>query len=377
MAYDKIDSYGITHKVQGQATVAEINKKVLTKKMLSEETGDSLLHRLLNANGFFKRVDYDDYNRFYIFPRNDPYRMLGTTREYIFITKPDLHIFACRSDGSDVMTGTTLNKDLARDNFFRDLVDRGYTELLEQLQYSVKNKKVNPFIPLLSNYKTANVDLQSVSAGDMDTAANAFGTRIFYRRPTDTSDDENEFTIEFKDTKYLECYLLFKAYDVYEQKKYQGKIEPVSDSYIFNKILSDQMTVFKFIVGEDGETLIHWSCIWGCYPKTVPRDVFSELPQDGQLRFAINWHGAFQNDMDPTILAHFNALSDILLDHTEEDSHLSQTTMSDYKMIELWDSSIQAVTQKMAIAPRIIKHASGKSLISNYTPYKLVWYGYQ
>ena len=54
---------------------------------------EASLQRLLRANGIYRRSDFDDFNSFYIFPRNDPYKMFGTTREYVFITKPDLHIF--------------------------------------------------------------------------------------------------------------------------------------------------------------------------------------------------------------------------------------------------------------------------------------------
>ena len=88
------------------------------------------LHDLLNANGIFRPEDYDDYNSFYVFPRNDPYKMLGTTREYIFITKPDLHIFGTRGKNNGVpdynrdtplTDNYNLNPELRAVPFFLDL----------------------------------------------------------------------------------------------------------------------------------------------------------------------------------------------------------------------------------------------------------------
>ena len=93
------------------------------------------LHDLLNANGIFRPEDYDDYNSFYVFPRNDPYKMLGGTREYIFITKPDLHIFGARGKNNGVpdynretplTDNYNLNPELRSVPFFLDLYNRGY-----------------------------------------------------------------------------------------------------------------------------------------------------------------------------------------------------------------------------------------------------------
>ena len=173
---------------------AKTDKNTISNRILNEEmTKGSELHDLLNSNGIFRREDMQDFDRFYIFPRNDPYKMLGTTREYIFITKPDLHIFDAENVG-------TLNPEIGNDPFFVDLMDRGYQySVLSNLQLSAKNGRYNPFIPMFTNYKTTNLDLSPINAGDIDTAANAFGTKIYYRRPTDTSNEECEFSLEFKD----------------------------------------------------------------------------------------------------------------------------------------------------------------------------------
>ena len=178
-----------------------------------------------------------------------------------------------------------------------------------------------------------------------------------YRNSSYRSDEYNDFSIEFSDTKYLDCYLWFKTYDVYERKKAEGRITPTKQEYTLNKIISDQITIFKFIVGEDGETLIHWSCFWGCYPKSVPRDTFSELPADGQLKFTINWHCSFQDDMDPLIIRHFNKLSDIMLSGTGA------------QIAPVYDEEIHAV-----LCPKIAYMDKSAYKNSPYSRYVMHWY---
>lgn len=320
---------------------------------------DTAVRRTMMSNGFFNPEDFQDYDRFYIFPRNDPYRALNTTREYIFVTKPDLNIFANTTDPA------TLNPEIANDPFFSNLLDRGYGKILQSLQNSFTGgDNITPFVNLLSNYKISSLELSPISAGDIETGANMFGTRMYYRRPTDTSDEECDFSIEFKDTKFLDCYLWFKAYDQYEQRKYQGKISLRNPEYARCKILSDQMTIFKFIVGEDGESLVYWACIWGCYPKSVPRDTFSELNANGGLSFSINWHGSFQSDMDPLILQHFNKL-------VKESGMYSASAD-----LPLYDEEIGSIRQDAAYCPYIVGLSDTDTKINTYDGkkvYKLRW----
>ena len=272
---------------------------------------DDLIHTLW-SNGIFRKQDFDDFNDFYIFPRNDPYKMVGTAKEYLFFTKPDLHIFGSRnSNTTDHLANmTTINPELDQVPFFRDLKDRGYKNtVLKSLQYSLDPS--SPFVNILSNYKVTNLDLSNISVNDEETSSNIYNTRMYYRKPSDSADEEFEFSMEFKDNKYLDCYLWFKAYDIYERLKYQGKVTPTTFDYVYYKVLSDQMSIFKIIVGEDNETILYWAQLWGVYPKSVPRSAFSELPTDGLFRFTVDFKSTFQADMEPLSLVHFNNLCNL------------------------------------------------------------------
>ena len=328
--------------------------------------------RTLWSNGIYRKNDYDDFNKFYIFPRRDPYKMLGTTREYIFITKPDLHIFGSKNvNWFDKLTineedrasmkstedPSKLNPELQYILFFSDMFNRGYKEVLESLTYS--HKKDEPFVRLLSNYKLGNLELSNVTVGDEETAANIYNTRIFYRKPSDSADEESDVTIEFKDNKYLDCYMWFKAYDMYERLKYQGKVTPVDWNYTMYKVLSDQMSIFRFVVGDDGETIIHWAQMFGCYPKSVPRANLSDMPEDGQLRFTVDWKVTFQSDLDPMTIAHFDALCDLYRNGKR------------LQRINLYDTVSQRITGEAASIPYVIKD---NDPLAPRQQYKLVWF---
>jgi hypothetical protein len=304
--------------------------------------------KFLRSNGIYSRNDLDQFNVFYRFPRIDPYNAVTSTREYVFFTKPDLHIF----NNGDLYT---LNPQLANVPFFYDLKRRGYnTTVLRDLQYSADGS--TPFVRILSNRKTSNLDLSSISVDDAETAANLYGTKLFYRKASDRSDEEADFSIEFEDNKYLDVYSWFKAFDEYEKRKYIGKVTPPNRNYTQKKVLHDQMTIYKFIVGEDGETIIHWAQMIGCYPKTVPREIFSDLTADGHLRFTIQWKCTFQDDMQPNTISDFNYLASI-----SKNSGIN---------VPIYDSSINAVSGENVLVPYISLESTS---LSRYQQYKLKW----
>ena len=204
-----------------------------------------------------------------------------------------------------------------------------------------------------------NLELSNVTVGDEETAANIYNTRIFYRKPSDSADEESDVTIEFKDNKYLDCYMWFKAYDMYERLKYQGKVTPVDWNYTMYKVLSDQMSIFRFVVGDDGETIIHWAQMFGCYPKSVPRANLSDMPEDGQLRFTVDWKVTFQSDLDPMTIAHFDALCDLYRNGKR------------LQRINLYDTVSQRITGEAASIPYVIKD---NDPLAPRQQYKLVWF---
>ena len=232
-------------------------------------------------------------------PIIDPYTAPKGTTEYLFFVKPDLHLL---DDGS---INPELNK---RSSFFADAIER-YPHIVDQLQYSNSmNRAGGALSPLLSNAVTSKLDMPSITADQITTPQNVYGTALEYRGSSFKSDEGYDFSLEFKDTKYLEIYMYFKMYDEYEKLKWMGQVTPTSLMYIYRKNLHDQTAIYKFIVGEDGMTLLYWARVMGVFPTSVPRDTFSDL-SPGEIKHTVQFHGQFVRDMDPLILRDFNNIN--------------------------------------------------------------------
>ena len=293
------DETGNTHKAK---SINVLNRD--TRPMIDESGSNDGLLKFVKANGLGlgagRVTQSEKYTKFARYERLDPQNWMGMTREYVFFTKPDLQIF----------NGNVLNPSIANNTLFREAYDR-YHSVLESLSWSVNTH--NPFVNLLSNYKRSNVDIPDIStANDYETSKNILGSSLFYRGTSYESDENHEFSIEFENTKYLEVYMWFRLFDEYERMKHYGLVDFVDDSYLDSKVIHDQMSMYKFIVGEDGESIVYFAKYFGVYPKMVPRNTFSDLPADGNIKFTVQFKASFVEDMDPNIIEDFNEISNLI-----------------------------------------------------------------
>lgn len=273
------------------------------------------MNDVLWANCIFNRQDIQWYTKFNRFGALDPFNAPSGCKEYIFFTKPDLHLVEPHT--------ATLNPELNNQPYFRELLDR-YPSIITQLQQShgigQGNANNGPFMAILSNSVKNTLELPEITSTTIETPQTIYGTGYNYRGWGYNSDEKIEFNLEFEDTKYLELYNLFKAYEEYERLKHLGMVTPPNidqapvvngkcfSYYIRNKILHDQFSVYKFIVEDDFETIIYYAKLWGVFFKNVPRDAFSDMKADGGLRYSVNFEAAFVEDMNPSILTDFNQL---------------------------------------------------------------------
>jgi len=280
---------------------------------------DKLMHRNLI---FDNRSDawYSNYNRYGWINLSDNDQIC---REYLFFTKPDLYIFA-----TDSIAGG-LNETLSKIPFFKDAYARNPLSLAE-LQYSVKNKDgtKDPFMHLLSNYVTSKMDLPSIQADSNKSTSNDYGVSIDYRSHSFKSDYAYDFALSFKDNQRLDVYILLKAYDEYMRMSKMGeinygtgtsttdKMKNIFKDYIKNKIVPEQFSIYKFLVGSDGETILYYAKATGAYFTDVPRSDFGDPGNEG-FKFSVSLHTNFIQDMDPLILSEFDALTRASTDYND------------------------------------------------------------
>lgn len=278
---------------------------------------ESDINNILKSNLVYNRQDLQWYSAFNRFGFLDPYNNLSQSKEYLFFTKPDCHIFS---------PGTiNLQPTLQTNTFFVDAAAR-FPHVLEQLQRSCGSNDSdiirNPFMVLVSNAVKNTIDFQPLTANEMDGPTNQYGTSISYRKDAWTGEENIDFSLEFEDSKYLEVYMLTKAYEEYERLKTSGQIYPPNlekvnevgaprhncNKYIANKELHDVFGIYRIIVGEDYETIIYYAYICGAYFNSVPRDAFNDIKNGEGLKFTVDFKAFYSFDMDPIILANFNKL---------------------------------------------------------------------
>lgn len=255
------------------------------------------------------------FNRFSRYGYLDPSGELITgAREYLFFSKPDLNLV-------NKYNISSINKPLANSPFFNEAF-RNYKLSYFSLQQtfgvsydnstgtaSIDGLPINlrtKYIPLLSNMVTSTLDLPDISATDVTNNQNLYQTNTSYREGSLPSDLQYDFSLEFKDTKYLDVYMLFKIYDEYIRYKYMAEILPTRMEYIFNKIYPEPLSIWKIIVDDTGR-IMYWAKATGCTPMSVPRSTISNI--EGNIKFTVNWKAQFIRDMDPINLAELNYLT--------------------------------------------------------------------
>ena len=267
------------------------------------------------ANGIYNRQDIEWYTKFCRLGIKDPYNAPTGSKEYLFFTKPDLNLIR---PYSGIIDSINMNPQLSNQPYFKELIER-YPGVITQLQSSWSRDDSNPFMAVLSNSLKNTLDLPAIESDVIETSETIYGSAYNYRGWGYKSDEKLSFSLEFEDTKYLEIYNLVKAYEEYERLKHMGMVTPPNidkpeetgiymNYYIKNKVLHDQFSIYKFIVEDDGETILYYAKLWGVFIKNVPRDTFSEMKIEGGLTYAVEFEAAFVDDMNPMILSDFNSL---------------------------------------------------------------------
>ena len=357
--------------VQDDGGLSESILKSTDDKISGASVADvgSTLKSAYHSSNIYSDLEIRDrlYKESFRFGLRDTFGVQGTGREYLFFTKPDLHIFQINesldSGGSIAPNAITnnLTPGLSGSAFWEDLAASRKNTTLLSLQLS--RDPSDPFNHLLQNMVKSTMDVPGLSSDAIETPTNMYGVGYSYRGSSEGADDNPTFSLEFKDTKYLDVYTYFKAYEEYETIKHHGLVRPPL-YYITNKIIHDQFSVYKFIVADDMETIIYFGKMYGVMPMSLPRDVFSNPTFDDGISYTIEFKAAFYEDMKPEILADFNTLSAKLYNN-----QLYQ--------INPYNAILDRADMRTAVAAAVIKDrdcAAAKLSPLGYV-YKLKWRG--
>ena len=341
------------------------SSKIKNSKVISSQRVDDLIKLARHSANLYDREDLDLQHRYFRYGVINPYEAVSTGREFLFFTRPDLSILkyqnvAVNAGNLGRPSGTTLRNELANIPFWKELLAR-YPETIYSLQRSYRDTSQidEPFNLLLSNMVNSNLEVPSLSAEMIDTPTNMYGVGYSYRGSSEASDDNYEFSLEFKDTMNFPIYMYFKTYEEYETLKHHGVIGPHS-YYIQNKILHDHTAIYKFIVGEDMETILYYGKYYGVVPKSLPRDIFSSVSFENGISFSIDFKAAFYRELDPLILAEFNKAT------------LQAWNQSKYR-VDVYNEVLMHSDMRPVTAARVVAEAASNS--PGGFRYKLKWKG--
>ena len=343
-----------THKgMSDKNTSKNYSSNKVTK---NNEINPNYFDKIYRNHKLYKREDINLYTDTYRFGLFNPYGALSTTREFLFFTKPDLNIVD-RDDDTGIV-GSALNEGLQDLPYWKELKNH-HSNTIKMLQRSYDNSEGDPFNHLLQNQVMSNLEIPGLSSEMVDTPTNMYGVGYSYRGSSEGSDDNPEFSLEFKDTRWLDIYYFFKTYEEYETLKHHGIIRPYKD-YIISKVLHDQFAIYKFLVDEDMETIVYFGKMIGVTPKSLPRDVFSSQTFDNGLSYTIDFRAAFYEDMRPEILADFNRISKSYYDALP------------YR-IDIYNDTLRRMDNRAAKAAYVVKAKDNNSPAG--FSYKLKWKG--
>lgn len=295
----KMDDNGTSSKTV-DSIISDYEAKALEK---GEIDARDLLTGAFHSANLYTSNELNYYDKRYRYGILSPGDALSNCREYLFFTKPDLNIYP--RDNDNGTPSMNLNSSLQSKPYWVELANK-YLGVIRCLQASLTT---DPFNHLLENMVQNNLEVPSMTAEMIETPSNMYGVNYTYRGSSEASDDGYDFSLEFKDTKYLPVYHFFRAYEDYETLKHHGVLEPWRP-YITDKILYDQYAIYKFLVGEDGETIVYYAKYYGVKSKSLPRDTFSNTNWDNGVSYSIDFNAAFFDDMKPTIIKAFNKSSE-------------------------------------------------------------------
>ena len=297
------------------------------------------------------------YNKINRYGWIDPYNHDKVVREFLFFTKPDLSLYGTYTSDGGVNGGrygmVGLRSDMSNPIIVETSKRMPY--VLTQLQSSVTDPdgKVNPFMYILTNAVKSKLDLPAISTDSQESTSNIMGTSIHYRGHSYKSDNGYDFSLSFTDTAYLEIYHMVKCYDEYIRMIKIGTIAPYK-KYILDRVIPEQFSIYKFLVGSDGETILYYAKLTGCYFTDVPRSDMAD-PGD-EIKFSLSFHAQFVEDMNPQILKEFSILTNYAK---------SRSSAKNLKYLDVYNTDMGIVDNKWATYPTIIKATSNGD--SNYS----------
>ena len=250
------------------------------------------------------------FNRFKI---AYPQLSLSKTFSHIFFTRPNLNIYTNNKL-------TTLQPKLESDATFYYLHKNNPTLLRSLTKDFNSNHDFNPFLSnVAESFELADEYIDTMEYGETLT-----GYKIKYGKNNIKSKTAGTISIMFTDDDQYRVYKIHKAWVDYISKVYRGEISPTREN-IKKRVLDYAASIYYFVCGPDGETVLFWSKYTGVFPTVIPSaaSAWSKGKILSQPEFSISYDYAWKEDFNPLSLAEFN------LNGNKQNSYIYAKTYED------------------------------------------------
>lgn len=277
----------------------------------------------------FKSIRENLFTRFNRFKTAFPDYHLTKSFSHVFFTRPDCHLTTKDAKGVHM-----IDQELTNDPLYYYLYNNN-PKILESLTQRMTSS--HQFLPYLSNaatsFELSDEYIKTIEHGETFT-----GYKLQYGKNNIESNTAGSFSVNYTDDNDYTIYKIHKAWMEYISKVYRGEITPHRE-YVQRRILDYASSVYYFVVGQDGETILFWSKYFGIFPTNAPSAASSwsrgsavKLPE-----FAINYSYSFKEDFSPLSLAEFNMNSSKATEYKktyEKSLNATGRTMSGTPFIE-------------------------------------------
>lgn len=265
--------------------------------------------------GFNRPTDYSDYSKLKtdMLTSFDRFRNAGLVDfklhkafPRVFFTRPDLNLFeegVVSNPNARFTLPSNLNAEVGSDSWFYHTYKTD-PHLIASLTTAFTS--MHAFNPFLSNYASSfdisDERLETVEHGETYT-----GWKVKYARHNIGSKTAGNFSISYDETNKTEVYKIHKAWVDYMAKVYRGEFR-AKQRYITEKRLDYACSVYYFVCGEDGETVLFWSKYIGVFPVSVPSSQFAWSKNDiiKHPENTVEYEYSWKEDCEYASLVDFN-----------------------------------------------------------------------
>jgi hypothetical protein len=182
---------------------------------------------------------------------------------------------------------------------------------VEEGKHSLPLVKTN-FNTLLSNTCMSTSGGKDINLDTYETTGNFQDDKLRYAGGIDNALGVGTITCTFEDLYGSPVLIDIMLWIMYMHYVSKHICDPYW-AYIVHRIIDYTCSIYIFILGTDGQTIVRWVKYGGCFPLNIPfgainhsKDAFTD---DTIRTLAIEFAHNFMCPMDPTVLTEFNILN--------------------------------------------------------------------